>query len=236
MTTTAAPARPSLLPALALAPVLRWAIAVHSVPDNQPWRTACGCGRPLWTNAIRPSGRCPGCGRRLGAPPYAVEAAAMLTAITLLLSGPTGWTAAAFAWWAAGMIVLAFVDLAAMRLPHRITTVSTAGFLALLAAGGDPRAWLRAIAAGLLLAGCFAVLAVASRGQLGWGDVALGVPVAAALGWHGWSAVYAGTLLGFGAAAVTAITLRRLGRLAAGAHLPLGPFLIAAAAAVVVWS
>jgi leader peptidase (prepilin peptidase)/N-methyltransferase len=81
----------------------------------------------------------------------------------------------------------------------------------------------------------FAVLAFASRGRLGWGDVTLAVSVAAALGWHSWAAVYAGTLLGFGAAAVTAITLRRVGRLTAGAHLPLGPFLIVGAVVVIVF-
>jgi leader peptidase (prepilin peptidase)/N-methyltransferase len=72
-------------------------------------------------------------------------------------------------------------------------------------------------------------------GSSAGGDVTLAIPIAAALGWHSWAAVYAEILLGFGAAAVTAITLRRVGRLTAGAHLPLGPFLIAAAAVVVVW-
>jgi leader peptidase (prepilin peptidase) / N-methyltransferase len=235
MTVTAAPPRARLLPALALVPLLRFAVAVHSVPDDEPWRTPCSCGQPLWANAIRPSGRCAGCGQRIGAPPYAVEAAAALVAIALPLSSRTGWILAAFAWWAAGMIVLFFVDLAVLRLPHRITAVTAGGFLGLLAVSGDPRAWQRALVAGLVLAGFFAILAVASRGQLGWGDAALAVPVAAALGWHSWAAVYAGTLLGLGAGAVTAITLRRMGRLAAGAHLPLGPFLIAAVAVVPVW-
>jgi leader peptidase (prepilin peptidase)/N-methyltransferase len=82
------------------------------------------------------------------------------------------------------MIVLSFVDLAVMRLPHRITAATTAGFLSQLAASSDPRAWWRAAAAGMVLAALFIVLAVASRGQLGWGDVAVAVPVAAGLGWH----------------------------------------------------
>lgn len=30
---------------LVLVPVLRWAIAVHSVPADQPRRAACGCGQ-----------------------------------------------------------------------------------------------------------------------------------------------------------------------------------------------
>jgi hypothetical protein len=33
--------------------------AVHSVPDDQPGRTAGACGR-----ALAPTGRCTGCGQR----------------------------------------------------------------------------------------------------------------------------------------------------------------------------
>jgi len=239
MTTTLAPRRSggvrAVLPALAVAPLLRHAIAVHAVPDDQPWRTACPCRKPLWPHAISPSGRCAGCGVRIGAPPYTVEAATLVGAAGLLLSGLGGFTLAAFTWWTATMIALAFVDLAVMRLPHRITAAATAGFLGLLALGGPSGAWWRAVAAGVVVAVFFAVLAVFSRGQLGWGDVTLAVPVAAALGWHSWTAVYAGVLLGLGTAALTAITLRRLGRLAAGTSLPLGPFLIAAAYTVAIW-
>jgi leader peptidase (prepilin peptidase) / N-methyltransferase len=238
MTTATAPTRTGvrgMLPALAVVPLLRYAVAVHAVPDDQPWRTTCSCGQPLWPNAVRPSGRCAGCGQRVGAAPYGVEAAAIALVIGLIACGRTGWALAAYAWWAAGMTVLFCVDLAVLRLPHRITAVTTAGLLAMLAAHGNPGAWWRAAASGLVLAIFFAVLAVVSRGQLGWGDVTIAVPVAAGLGWHSWTAVYAGTLLGLGAAALTAIILRRTGRMAKGAHLPLGPFLIAAAAAVVMW-
>jgi leader peptidase (prepilin peptidase)/N-methyltransferase len=224
-----------MLPALAVVPLLRYAVAVHAVPDDQPWRTACACGQPLWPNTIGPSGRCAGCGVRIGAPRYTVEAATVVGAAGLLLSGLGGFALAAYAWWTAALIVLAFVDLAVMRLPHRITTAATTGLLGLLALDSPPGVWWRAVTAGLVVAGFFAVLAVVSRGQLGWGDVALAVPLAAALGWHSWTTVYAGVLLGLGTAALTAITLRRIGRLAPGTELPLGPFLIAAAYTVAVW-
>ncbi|MEU4593278.1 prepilin peptidase [Micromonospora aurantiaca (nom. illeg.)] len=238
MTTTTAARRIGIrmaLPALAVVPLLRHTIAVHVVPDDQPWRTACPCGKPLWPHAIGPSGRCARCGVRVGAPPYAVEAATLAGAAGLAVSGLGGFTLAAYTVWTAAMIVLTFVDAAVMRLPHRITAAATAGFLGLLALGGPAGAWVRAVAAGLLLAAFFAVLAAVSRGQLGWGDVTVAVPLAAALGWHSWTAVYAGVLLGLGTAALTAITLRHLGRLAPGTSLPLGPFLIAAAYTVAVW-
>jgi leader peptidase (prepilin peptidase)/N-methyltransferase len=238
MTATIAPGRVSVrtaLPALAVAPLLRHAIAVHAMPDDQPWRTACECGKPLWPNAIGPSGRCAGCAARIGAPPHTVEAATLAGAAGLVLSGLGGFALAAYAWWTAALIVLAFVDLAVMRLPHRITAAATTGLLGLLALDSPPGAWGRAVTAGLAVAGFFAVLAVVSHGQLGWGDVAVAVPLATALGWHSWTAVYTGVLLGLGTAALTAITLRRIGRLAPGTELPLGPFLIAAAYTAAVW-
>ena len=231
--TTTVRHRPRLLPAIAVTPLLRWTIAGHSVPDDQPWRTACPCGEPLWDSAVPISGRCPGCGQRIGPPPLTVEATAVLAAFGLLASGLTGWPLAAYAWWATGMIVLAFIDLAVLRLPHRITAITTAVFLALLAADGNTTALVRAVAAGLVLAGFFTAVAVAARGQLGWGDPALAAPVGAALGWLGWNNLYAGTLLGLGAAALTGILLRRTGRLPRGVPIPLGPFLIGAAALVV---
>ena len=237
MTTTSS-TRPTVTPALcavAITPVLRWLVAHHSTEPGQPWRTRCGCGAPLWPGACGPSGRCPVCSARVGPAPYLLEATAALVAVTLLLSGRTRWQLAGYAWWATGMIVLAFVDRAVMRLPHRLTAATTIGLMALLAADGDGAAWWRAVAAGVVLAGIFAVLATLSRGQLGWGDVALAVPVAAALGWHSWTAVYAGCLLGLGAAAVIALVMRKTGRLQRGGHLPLGPFLIAGAALALAW-
>jgi len=229
--TTAAPA----LYAVAVTPLLRWLVAHHSTEPGQRWRTRCGCAAPLWPGACGPAGRCTSCSARIGPAPYLLEATAVLAAATLLVSGRTGWELAAYMWWATGMVVLAFVDLAVMRLPHRLTAATTIGFLALLAAAGHGAAWWRAIAAGAVLAAFLAVLAVASRGQLGWGDVAVAVPLAAALGWHSATAVYTGCLLGLAAAAVTALALRKTGRLQRGSHLPLGPFLIAGAAAALVW-
>jgi leader peptidase (prepilin peptidase)/N-methyltransferase len=235
MTLTRVRRRLRLLPALAITPLLRWAIVVHSVHDDDPWRTTCACGQALWPSATRLSGRCSECDQRIGAPPYSVEATAGLAAIALALTGQSGWALAAYAWWTATMIVLAFVDLAVMLLPLRISAVSAAGFLTLLAAAGDWHAWRRAAIAAVVLAVLLAILAVAAHGQLGWGDVGFVVPFAAALGWESWRSVYAGVLLGFGSAALFAMARRRMRRLPSAAPLPLGPFLIASAVTVLVW-
>ncbi|WP_089297093.1 hypothetical protein [Actinoplanes regularis] len=164
-----------------------------------------------------------------------MEATAGLAAIALALTGPSGWALAAYAWWTATMIVLAFVDLAVMLLPLRISIASAAGVLILLAAAADWHAWRRAATAAIVLAVLLAILAVAAHGQLGWGDVGFVVPFAAALGWESWWSVYTGVLLGFGSAALFAIARRKMRRLPPGSTLPLGPFLIASAMTVLVW-
>lgn len=46
-------------------------------------------GPEVTTTAVRPSGRCAGCGQRIGAPPYAVEASGVVAAVALPPSGRT---------------------------------------------------------------------------------------------------------------------------------------------------
>lgn len=226
MTTTTLARRNRLLPALAITPVLRWLIIHHSVEDEGlPWQTRCLCGEALWPRASGPSGRCEACSVPAGPRPYLLEATAVLALAVLAVSGLRGWELAAYTWWTAGALVLGFIDLAAMRLPFRITATMGTGFVALLALAGNTSSWWRAILAAALVTTFFAVLSVASRGQFGWGDVAVAVPVGAALGWNSWLAVLIGVLLAFTVALGTAIGLR----LAAGETLPFGPFLLASA-------
>lgn len=226
-TTTTTARRARWLPAIAVTPLLRWLVAHHSVEGGQPWRTRCDCGQRLWPAACGPSGRCPTCSRRIGPPPYAFEAV-MATAITLVIIAPmSGWERTAYLWWTAGAAVLAFTDLAVLRLPHRITAATTAGFLGLLAATGDEDSLVRAVLAGALLTLLLGVPAITSDG-MGWGDVTLAFLVGSSLGWHSWTTFWAGTLVGLGTATGTAIALRLTGRLVSGSHLPLGPFLLAA--------
>ena len=132
MTTTPStrPARWPALYAMAFTPLLRWLVAHHSTEPDRPWRTRCACQAPLWPGACGPTGRCRVCAARVGPRPLRLEAATIAFAAVLWLSGATGWSAwqlAAYAWWATGMVVLAFVDLAVMRLPHRLTAATTIG-------------------------------------------------------------------------------------------------------------
>lgn len=105
------------LTAAAVTPLLRWAVLHHAVPAGQLRRRACpGCATPIGLTAaahrapLLPTGRCRVCGTRIGAPPYTVEAAALLAVAALLVSGLSSWPLAAYTWWTAAALVLAFVD------------------------------------------------------------------------------------------------------------------------------
>lgn len=209
-------------------PLLRWLIAHHTVPYGQPWRTACPrCGTSLWPGACRPTGRCARCAAPCGPPPFLVEAVVLATAGALLASGIHGWPLAAHTAWAAGAVTLAFTDAAVRRLPHRVTAATSIAFLALLLPAQDATAWLRAVAAGLALTAFLGAIALAAPRDLGLGDVTVAFPVGALLGWHSWPTLAAGTLLGLAAASAAAIAGRLTRRTPAGAHLPLGPYLLA---------
>jgi leader peptidase (prepilin peptidase)/N-methyltransferase len=226
--------------ACAVVPLLRWLIAVHAVPAGQPWRYRCpGCTASVWPAGCTPSGRCRACGTRIGAPPYAVEAVAVGAFVVLAWTSASGWELAAHAWWTAGMLTLAFIDAAVLRLPHRLTIATTAGaVLMLLLADAPVSSWRGGVIGAAALAGGYALIRIVSGGDLGPGDVAVAVPIGLVLGWHDWRLIIAAALLGH-ALAVAAIPIRRLtGR--SRRPVPLGTYLIVAsfivlAAAGILW-
>jgi len=237
VTTTAGQARHRVrdgVYALAVTPLLRWLVAHHAVASGTEWRTRCDtCAGTLWPAACGLSGRCGTCRARIGAPPYWLEVGAAAAFGLLVGSGVRGWELAAYTWWTAGMLVLAFVDAAVLRLPHRLTATTTAGTIVLLAPlGGPASSWWSAIVAAATLAAFYAVVRLVSRGDLGLGDVALAVPVGFGAGWYDWRLAVAAVLVGHSLAAA-GITLRRVTG-STSASVPLGSYLVAASVAVVV--
>jgi len=227
-----------------LAPVLRWLVAVHSVPADQPWRDRCpDCGTPL-PKLGSPAGRCATCRRRLGAPPWLVEAATAAAAALVVVTAVAGsWPAAAIvalAGWAAVAVALTFVDLAVHRLPDRLTLPAAGwvlGWLAVAAAiTGEGGAWLRALiaAAGCGLGFALISLLLGARGY-GLGDAKLAPSAAALLGWLGWGAVLAGLFLAFLASGLVALALLAARRVRWRDSLPFGPFLVAGTLAALAW-
>lgn len=225
-----------LLGVLAITPVLRWAVATHSVPPGEPWRTACpGCRTPIGAagppRTLSPLARCAACGTRIGAPPFAVEAVAVLALVATLSAGHPWPVTVALVWWLGWMIPLVFVDVAVHRLPDRLTYPAAAGSWALLGLAalvtGEQAAWLRAIAAagGLALLFAATTLVFGARG-FGLGDAKLALSIGAVLGWFGWPVVLLGMLVAFLGSGVTAVLLLVARRISWSQQLPFGPFLV----------
>ncbi|GIG59037.1 hypothetical protein Lfu02_34090 [Longispora fulva] len=122
-------------------------------------------------------------------------------------------------------LVLARVDLAALRLPDALVLPAypMVGLpLILVAPGGTPRALLAATACLLGYA------ALCATGGLGFGDVKLGGVLGLATGWVSWRAVAASVLIGLGCGAAHAVTRRLAGR---PGPAPYGPAMLAGALA-----
>jgi leader peptidase (prepilin peptidase)/N-methyltransferase len=206
---------------------------------------------------LLPAARCGACGSRVGAPPYLLEASALvvaaLVAVAVVGGGWSPWAAVALAGWAALAVPLAFIDLAVHRLPDRLTLPgavwvlawlgvaavaspgATTGAVAAGAATGDPD-WVRAAAAAVVCGLGFATVTLVSGARgFGLGDAKLALGVGALLGWLGWTAVVAGLLLAFlgsGLVAAGLLVTRRAGR---RDTLPFGPFLVAGTLAALAW-
>lgn len=237
MTTATTPARHrlrSLGYAAAVLPLLRWLVAVYAISADQPWRYRCpGCTTYLWPTACGPSGRCRTCNGPVGVPPYTVEAVAVATFGLLAWSVTPGWKLVAYLWWTAGMLTLAFVDAVVLRLPHRLTAVTTVGTVLMLVAVDTPgSSWRTAVLGAVALSGAYTIISVVSRGDLGLGDVTVAIPIGLILGWHDWRLIIAAALLGH-TLAVAALPVRRLtGR--TRTPVPLGTYLIAASFTLIV--
>lgn len=162
----------------------------------------------------------------------------LLTAILFgVLAWRLGWTfnLLAYSFLAATGVVLAIIDTLEHRLPSKLVLPSFAVLATLFATSSiinaDPANLLRAAAASIAVAGFYLVLALASGGGLGAGDVKLGALLGLALGWAGWQVVLAGVFLGWCFAAITWLVLRATGRRAY--LLPAGPFLLLGAFVVI---
>jgi leader peptidase (prepilin peptidase) / N-methyltransferase len=228
---------------LVVAPLVRWAVAVHAVPAGQPWRRGSPNCHEAHPGKPRPrgfvlGGRCRPCGGRVGPPPLTVEAAVAASAVALLYSGLSGLRLAAYAWWAAFGIALCFVDIAVQRLPGRLCYAAAAGLLALLgidaALTGSWGPWTRAALGGVVAAALLAACALALPGFVHWGDVRYALPVGAASAWFGWSGLYvaafAWTLVTVSVGAV----LMAARRATLATQLPQGPAMLAGAMIAIV--
>lgn len=158
-------------------------------------------------------------------------AAATGLAVGILAVRFDGIERVAFGFLACVGVVLAAIDLVERRLPGRLIVPSygvLGGMLTFEAVGSER--WghlLTALSAASVVALAYLVVALASRGGLGSGDVKFGGLLGMATGWQGWPAVVTGTVIAWLGAAAVLLVLRCLGR-----HLdsmPMGPFLLVGA-------
>jgi len=156
-------------------------------------------------------------------------------AVTAVLFAGLGWRfgwgidLAAYSSFAAVAVALALIDFVEQRLPGVLTlagiVVLGATFSLEAARTAGCVDLLRAAAAMIVLAAGYLVLALA-LGGLGSGDVKLAGLLGLALGWQSWSAVLAGTVLGWLLAGIARALLRATGSVSRDAAMPLGPYLV----------
>jgi leader peptidase (prepilin peptidase)/N-methyltransferase len=147
----------------------------------------------------------------------------------------------AFCALAAAGVPLAFFDARTSRLPNVVTLPAYPVSLALLGAaapflaGGAGR-FVHALIGMAVAVAFFGVLLLVSPAGIGMGDVKLAGPLGAYLGWLGATAFVAGLLAAWLLVAVTGLGLMLAHRASRTTQIPFGPFLIAAALAVVLAS
>lgn len=134
----------------------------------------------------------------------------------------------AFTFLASVGVVLAAIDLVERRLPGRLVVPSygVLGGLLTLEALRTER-WgnlLTALAAGVVVTLAYLIVALASRGGLGSGDIKFGGLLGVAMGWQGWSTVVTGTAVAWTGAALVLLVARYAGR--CPGEMPMGPFLL----------
>ena len=183
--------------------------------------------------------RCPECRQGFGAwyAAAGIVTAAALAAMWLRFGAAP--ELPAFCYLAVAGVPLGFIDTRYQRLPDLLTLPSYPIGLAALgigaifvAAGG--RHFVHGLI-GMAAVWLFFVLQVlVYPAGMGWGDVKLSGIVGLYLGWFGAGAVIAGLLGGYLLAALTGIGLIATRRATRKSHLPFGPFMLAAALAVIV--
>ncbi|MCU1680233.1 MAG: pilD [Amycolatopsis sp.] len=135
-----------------------------------------------------------------------------------------------YSYLAAVGVPLAVIDAVEQRLPSTLVFAGIAGLGVLFAISAvvhsSGMSFLRALGGMAILAAFYLVLALASGGGLGAGDVKLGGLLGLSLGWMSWSAILAATFLGWFLAAIVWFLFRATRRASPGSLLPMGPFLL----------
>ncbi|MFQ5839409.1 MAG: prepilin peptidase [Candidatus Methylomirabilales bacterium] len=154
----------------------------------------------------------------------------LLFAFAIARLGLNWWSVVVLAFLGA-LVVVTFIDLEHQIVPDVITLPGIGLGLALSLVSGDPP-FLQALLGAVIGGGIFYLVAVASRGGMGGGDIKLTAMIGAFLGWRlVLLTIFLGTLIGSG----VAVTLLLLGRKGRKDLIPFGPFLALGATIAVFW-
>ncbi len=186
------------------------------------------------------TGRGPG-GETVRAPwPTVAAAAAAFAAVGFGAAHRSAAEIAALAFLALWGTLLSSIDLRVTRLPRLLVRPAYPIALALLGAaalttphGGT--AFLHALGGMAALWGFYRLLRAIYPPGMGWGDVTLSGLIGLYLGWDGWTPVVSGTFLAFLAFSCVGLGLVLPGRASLKSHLPLGPFMVGGALAVLLF-
>jgi leader peptidase (prepilin peptidase) / N-methyltransferase len=187
---------------------------------------------------LRLRGRCRACGERIGAWYPAVE---LITGALFAVMGlRIGFTPVLPAVWylVAVAVALTVIDLRLHRLPNRLTLPSypVAAVLLGVAALGSPgvtRHLLGALAGMAATWVFYYLLLVIYPAGFGGGDVKLSGVIGLYLGWFGTQALLLGALGAFALAGLTGLVLLVTRRATRKTMIAFGPFMVAAALAVI---
>lgn len=153
----------------------------------------------------------------------------LLVLLAVLTTGPRA-DVVAFVVLALVCTPLVIIDIEHHRLPDRLTVVgyvcAALGLGAAAVAESHSGALLRAALAGVAVAACFLLLALASPTSLGLGDVKLVGLLGIYLGWLGWTEVVTGMFYGFVLGALASLALVAARRATMKTAVAFGPALI----------
>jgi leader peptidase (prepilin peptidase)/N-methyltransferase len=143
------------------------------------------------------------------------------------------WTGVGEAALAAGLVVLAFIDLDHLLLPKKIVyatlTVVAAVFVAGAATGPQWHRLVVAVISAVVPWALFFVINFVSPRAMGFGDVRLALLIGFGLGWLGAGYAFLGFLVASVLGSVVGVTMIALGKAGRRTPIPFGTFLAAGA-------